>query len=292
MQTVEVKQILKPRFTRSNLPEEILEELTIPYTPGFDMGKNKINTGLTLEEEAYFLPMIIPFPSTDPNFRKEIEKFYINFSERIPKVGLAIDASYDVDDKGRIIPKNVRQFLMSKMLSNDTTVLSNIDNKNVDDYLAKFELIDITKQKEIDNDKFKNSLKAQEEYLKIVKNANNVGTVKEILVLIQEEVGKSVIEIHMLSHLEASKILGEYVEKNGERFLKIINTPNLKLIALATEAINMNAISRLGDSYYLEGTKNLAPTKKGVADLMATDNEIRLKIEALVKQYKEDYSRY
>lgn len=292
MQTVEVKQILKPKFNRSNLPNQILEELTIPYTPGFDMGKNKINTGLSLEEEAYFLPMIIPFPSTDPNFRKEVEKFYINFSERIPTIGLAIDASYEVDDKGNVKPKNIRQYLMSKMLTNDTTVLSNVNNKNVDEYLAKFELIDITKQKELDDDKFKAGLKAQEEYLKIVKNANNVSTVKEILVLIQEEIRKSVIEIHMLSHLEASKILGEYIEKNSEKFLKIIGTPNLKLLALATEAINMNAISRLGDSYYLEGTKNLAPTKKGVADLMATDNEIHLKVEALVKQYKEDYSRY
>lgn len=293
MKTVEVKQIIKPLFNRSIQPKAILSELTPPYTPGFNSRTNRINTGLSLEEEAYFLPMIIPVPSTDNKFRDSVEEWYIGFSQHIPMSGLAIDASYDIDEKGNIKPHNIKDFLMSKMLENDITVISNTDdNTDKDDYIAKFELIDLTIQEKLENQKFEDGVKAQTEFLKLVKSSDNIEAVKQVLILVQGDIGKSVIDIHTMKALDANKLLDKFVKEQPDKFIKVMSTPNLRLLALAREAINMNIITKLGDNYYLEGTKSLAPSLKGIANLMKSENEIHLKIEALVKQYKEDYSRY
>lgn len=286
----EVKQVLKPLFHNSITPKEILQESFKIYSAGWDHTGTRINTGLSFEEEAFFLPMIINHQPNDPQFRQKVTEWYATLSEQVYYDGLELDASYEELD-GKIIPKNIKHYLLSRMLQADSTVKSNLRTEHdYDEYACKFELLDKSKQKEVENEKFAVDAAAMIEYVKLINSESSLETIKEILIIHYKSLDVNVIDIAKYDSLEAKQELKKILEKEPEKFTKTAKDPQVKLRALIVEAIALDVISIIGDSYYF-GEEKVGGKLKEVATYIQSNQDLKIKMQEIVISRRKEYSK-
>ena len=286
---VEVKQLLKPLFHNSITPKPILEESFKLYSAGWDKSGTRINTGLSFEEEKRFLPMILNISNKDNDFRQKVTDYYANISQRVNYDGLELDASYEEID-GQIYPVNIKDYLLSRMLQTDDSVKSNLRKDDVDEYLCKFELIDKSKQKQIDNEKFIAANNAMIEFVKLTNNDENSQTVKEILIYLHNDLQLNVIDIYNFDSLEAKQKLKELADKHPEKFVKVAKDSKINIKSLIRESISYGVISPIGDSYYY-GEEKVGNTIKEITTYLSNNNDLMIKIKEIVLSRRKEYSK-
>ena len=291
MKHVEVKQKLVPLFENTVTPKQIIEEEGFKFISAGLNSNGNIHTGLTLDEEEQLLPLVIGISFKEAGFRKAVNEHYHNLSERIELKGRDIDASYDEDENGVKTPVNIPDYLLSRMLINDRTVktLFNTDIEK-DEFLADFELIDLSDKLSKDTAKFDIERKSMVELAKLIGDESNLPVIKNILVVHYLKLEINIIDIEKYSSLEAMQKLKELSEKYGKAFLNSAKDNSLKVKALVSEATALDVIRPKGDSLYYKETKVGSNIKDAVTYINSHD-ELLNEIKEIVAAKKKEYSK-
>lgn len=73
----------------------------------------RIASGLTFTEEDFLLPLILPVPSTDKEFRSVVQKFYIDINTKVPyNKGVELEIGLLTDNTQPVAPNNLPISLM------------------------------------------------------------------------------------------------------------------------------------------------------------------------------------
>ena len=291
MKYVEIKQKLVPLFDNTVTPKQIIEEEGFKYISAGLNSNGNIHTGLTLDEEEQLLPLVIGISFKEAGFRKAVNEHYHNLSERIELKGRDIDASYNEDENGIKHPVNISDYLLSRMLINDRTVktLFNTDIEK-DEFLADFELVDLSDKLEKDKAKFDIERKSMIELAKLIGDENNLSVIKNILVVHYLKLEINVIDIEKYSALEAMQKLRELSEKHGKAFLNSAKDNSLKIRALVSESIALDVIRTKGDSFYYKETK-VGGNIKDIVTYISSHEGLLTEIKEVTKSKKTEYSK-
>ena len=278
-----VKQLVKPVFTGFNLPKEIQKDSVRFYSPGFKDGGVIIHTGLTFEEQLELLPVLIGVSATSSDFQARVDDYFSNYSYRIPYDGIEIDASYR-EVEGKKIPVNIQDYILSKLMSSDTNVCTTVDKDNLHFY--KFVLIDKEAERKAEEEAFAEKRKANIEYVKLIDNKEN-DKLKYILTILRKEADITAIEIDDMTRIQLEQKLSDVSTKAPDKFVSVVNSENLQTKAMIASAIDLNVISKIGESFFFEEEK-LADKYSQLVGIVIKDNNLTAKLIAKVGAVKKE----
>jgi hypothetical protein len=278
-----VKQIVKPVFTGFNLPKEIQKDSVRFYSPGFKDGGVVVHTGLTFDEQFELLPVLIGVSSTSSEFQSKVDEYFSNYSYRIPYDGIEIDASYrQVGDKK--IPVNIPDYILSKLMFNDSNVCVTADKDNLHFY--KFVLIDKEAEKKVEEEMFAEKRKANIEYVKLIESKED-DKLKYILTIMRKEADVTAIEVDDLTRIQLEQKLSIISTKSPDKFVKLVSDDKLLTKAMLATAIDLNVVSKIGESFFFDEDK-IADTYSQLVGAVIKDNNLTAKITAKVGAVKKE----
>jgi hypothetical protein len=169
-------------------------------------------------------------------------------------------------------------------MSSDTNVCTTADKDNLHFY--KFVLIDKEAERKAEEEAFAEKRKSNIEYVKLIESKEDT-KLKYVLTILRKEADITTIEIDDLTRIQLEQKLSDVATKAPDKFVALVNTENLQTKAMIASAIDLNVISKIGESFFFEEEK-LADKYSQLVGIIIKDNNLTAKLIAKVGAVKKE----
>jgi hypothetical protein len=270
------KYIFSPIFT-GGFPKEIKEETSIRYDSYLSIEKKDTETGLSNQEIDEWMPFIVGCSLNSPDFRDRVDKYFKEFSLRVPFSGIELNAA--LDDKG--FPVNFDEFIAYRIASLDKTVAKGeeADSAELDTSFYNYTLktIDSVKQQELKT--FETKSKAIKCYTSLIsKPEADTRVLKGILVVNRELLDLGIDTINEASRSDVEHLLYKLLESNSQAIIDAeakyseYNIKSMIELALYFDIVNLE-----GEEVYKSG-KKLASNVSSLYQVLSENSTERIDI--------------
>ena len=243
-------------FVHDQINSEAMQEqlsMTTKSIGSYYVSKNspKIGTGLTIEEERLLLPLQLSISPADINFMKEVNKWYGDFTTRVPGgQGLQLNIGLQKDNTLAISQDNLPIELMDYLRYRHALGYPNTapspeaakGNSLIEFYIEDPEKV--LKFREADNE-IKD--KAIADYMTIKGDSDRVNMVLTVMKsYIRKKAGSPPININNLAASEKVILLRDLANMRPEKFSLTVNDPNIKIIYMVEEFLSLGILQRIG----------------------------------------------
>lgn len=216
--------------------------------------------GLTFEEEARYMPMIVGVSSSSPNFNEACKDYWKDFSVQIPPgEGLEVKISYH---NGKLVETvdNITNYIIlsyaqkSSKCANDKQSL--FANRAAIFFIYDPELETIKEKESADI-----HAKAMKVYLTVYEDQNKVDQILSLMDYVPED----------LSPAQKAPILLSKFNSNPGQFMSIAKDPNLEIKYFISNLVRYSIVTIEG-SDYIDGNKNYGSLDRFVQFLKSPEN--------------------
>lgn len=209
----------------------------------FVKGSTKPKTGLTHAEQFLLVPHIIDLPSTDVTFRKELEKYFLDLTVKIPAAGLPLEIGLEGDNDEKVsesnMPINVEEYVKYKwIIASSSVAPSEVDA--IGNQIKKYYIVDadaVTKDniKESEYEDNANTI-----YLSIKTDDKKV---KRVL----SNLTGSVSTVNSMSPEDRVLKLKQELKNNPKQFIKIAEDRDLEVRYILLSMLQAKLLNRVGE---------------------------------------------
>lgn len=221
------------------------------------VGTKRVGTGLSFEEEAVLLPLILDTPAEDRDFRKSVTKFYVELDTKVPyqtgitlEVGLLQDNSKPLSKDN--LPINVMDYLRYRHALKHPQVAKSKDNAEGNG-LIQFYIFDKSSVLESNKKNMDILDSALVNYSKVKKDADKVN---KLLTLLGTD--------HRAFETDSDRVLGlrKLVEAKPDEFNTIYTDNELDFKYSIQAMVNTGVLKQIGEKYQDAETKKFVANNK------------------------------
>ena len=215
----------------------------------------RVASGLSFSEEDILLPLILPVPSTDKEFRKEVSKFYVDITTKVPySKGIDLEVGLTTDNKAPISETNKPIALMDYLRYRHALKHPAVAKTKEDadgNGLIEFYIFDASEALKKTTKKTEEKDAAFEIYLSIKPDEKKVTMMLTLLGIDPREfTGANKMD-------EMTAALRTQAETNPTRFIETYKNTDLEVHYHITTMVNTGVLKVVGLRYVVAETNKL-----------------------------------
>lgn len=267
---IEREVLLKRREEESVIvPKDVI--LSSKKWVGAAYAKNSqaIHTGLTLEEERFYLPFLLEVDPKDIAFRSKTKDFWLDLRILATFLGTPLDISVYGDENGKELlyvreettgepviaekgqtgfpmPRNVKEYVTYKWLSTHPKVAKDETEWKGDPHKEYI----LEHKEDVIRGEFEKAQLAKDAYKVFIDLTSNPSDTSRMDWVLKA----SGYDIYDLSAPERENLLHEYVKNKPKEVIRVAADDKLKVKAAIIDMVNKNIISKQGPTYLFTDT--------------------------------------
>lgn len=266
---------LKRAPVTGNKPKELFENSKQVIGATLSRNGGGVETGLTIEEQDKFMPIILGVDAKDASFRKQVKNYFSDFSVTVPiGEGLKLDIGKDAYDN----PINVMDYIRYKFIRMDPTV--GTEEKHGRELGMLYYIEDLSKVKQAKWDKNQLKKEAYKEYIKISTDEKMIDNVLRVL---------SEKDVASMDLKDKDLLLSDFSESIPERFIEVCKDRNLELQSLIKESLFHEVLQKQGSAILLHDEILGYDINETIIFLTNPENSVVLAtIKGKVQQFRKE----
>lgn len=267
--------IIKRKPNTTNLPNHIYDSAKKRIGSTFK-ANGDVNTGLTNEEVAKYMPEILSIDPKDVTFYKTVKDWFTNLSVDVPPAGIELEIGIEPKTKR---PYEIHDYIKYKYALVHPYVLLDESDTEEKRLKRKFEFIIEDKSREhqkkvAGKDARKTALK---EWIKLTADENKMDQVLRVLGTQPDTLDKDTKELK----------LEEYAKEDPKKFTSVATNKDLAVRSFIKDCLTREVLRKIGNTY-LNGEETLGDSEEEVIVFLndKKNSETLLTLKSRLKQFK------